>query len=191
MRLFISISIPEVLKNSLSLDIASLSKTPFPFRWTKPETWHFTLKFLGEVDGSKIDGLRDALKKVVLSRKSALAFEAALSERLGGFPRLGPNSKVIWVGLSKGEPEMNAIAKSLELALNEPGFANETKPFRPHLTLSRIRDKSLEMEQVKILEEMKISCSGQVFKVNSLELMESVLTPTHAEYRVIESYSFP
>ena len=49
MRAFIAIDLPEQIHAALSRDQAAFRKVCPDGRWTKPESIHLTLKFLGDI----------------------------------------------------------------------------------------------------------------------------------------------
>ena len=63
-------------------------------RWTKPENQHVTLKFLGWVDGPRLDDVSGALEPVGHAHQAATL---SLTE-LGAFPS-ERRARVLWVGL--------------------------------------------------------------------------------------------
>jgi 2'-5' RNA ligase len=104
-------------------------------KWARVEGLHVTLKFLGEVRDEKLSGIKAALAGV----KSA-KFEVAFAG-IGFFPN--PKSpRVFWAGVKAGA-ELPQLAKSVDDALRPIGFQPEDKPYHPHLTLARARDKEL------------------------------------------------
>jgi 2'-5' RNA ligase len=56
---------------------------------------------------------------------------------LGGFPSLG-RARVAWLGFQP-QPALEALALDLRKALQEGGVTFDPKPFRPHLTLARLK----------------------------------------------------
>src|SRR5580698_9457733 len=66
LRLFIAIPIPEVVRTvlrRLQLDLQP-QLPPKAAHWTKPEQFHLTLKFLGNVPAAHIDALSETVRAV-------------------------------------------------------------------------------------------------------------------------------
>ena len=58
MRLFVAVWPPYEVVNS----IAALERPPLPgLRWTTPDQWHVTMRFLGDVDDGSVPALVAAL----------------------------------------------------------------------------------------------------------------------------------
>jgi len=132
-RLFIGIGLPEIYRQSLKAMIESLSElTDTSVNWSRPGNWHLTLKFLGETDETRIPAIRTALAAVDFSAFPMRAGGA------GAFPDT-KRPKVLWLGLAEGGEQAAALVQSIEDELAAIGIPREKKPFRPHLTLGRVR----------------------------------------------------
>ena len=97
LRLFVAIRIPEEIKV-----VISAAQTEFRQRspaagitWSKPDQFHLTLKFLGNVGAHRLDSLAKALVSACL-RLAPLHLRA---EQMGAFPNLRL-PRVIWVGIN-------------------------------------------------------------------------------------------
>lgn len=109
--------------------------------WTRPGSWHLTLKFLGDVQEAGLPRLAAALGGVRFA-------EFVLRAGGGGFfpPRPAPEARgrgwrprVLWLGLEGGAAESAALALAIEKALLPLGFPAGERPFSAHLTLARIQ----------------------------------------------------
>lgn len=135
---------------------------------------HVTLKFLGETDTSWIDGTREVLDAVA---KASSTFDVRL-HGLGAFPKPSRPS-VIWTGIEPAEPMMQ-LAERTEQALSEFGFAPETREFRPHVTLARV--KSRPPQELASLLERHATTEFAKFRVNEIVLIQSQLSPQGPKY---------
>ncbi|MFC1510804.1 RNA 2',3'-cyclic phosphodiesterase [Candidatus Margulisiibacteriota bacterium] len=161
MRTFISVELPDEVKQKIAELIEELKKTGANVRWVKPENLHITLKFLGEVDDKKLDKLIAAATKAAAGTGS---FKARFTG-LGTFPA-GKSPRVIWVGTAEGGDELCTLAKALE----ETG-----REFRPHITIGRVRKlKGIEYVQDKEFGAMV---------VDRISIMSSTLTPNGPVYK--------
>ena len=104
--------------------------------WTRPPSWHLTLKFLGEVPRETLDAFLAAFASRVSHRAPG---ELSASGPLVLPPR-GP-ARVLGVGFSKtaGLEEIRRLAEDAEQGARIAGAQREDRPFRPHVTLARVR----------------------------------------------------
>lgn len=106
--------------------------------WTRPESWHVTLRFLGEIPVEKTTSFADAIAPAAEGMPAG-------DLRSGGavvFPDRGP-ARVLGVGFEPGggAEALSRLAAKAELCAREIGLEPETRPWRPHVTLARIRRK--------------------------------------------------
>jgi len=180
-RTFVAIDLEAGLKTALQDLIRRLKETGADIRWTRAEGLHLTLKFLGEVDERGLASVRRCLEKVVGRQPSfPLAFAGT-----GAFPD-ERNPRVLWVGFA-AEPVLMALQEDLERELEGEGFTREKRPFRPHLTLGRVKGPGRVRDAVAALgQEHPESLSGMT--VSRVSLFESRLRPEGAEYHVIAEF---
>jgi 2'-5' RNA ligase len=139
LRAFLAAEIGEGARRAAAAAAARLAREVRgrEVRWARPETYHLTLRFLGEIDADRVAPL-------VARVGEAVAALAPLELRLGAvvaFP--GPRRpRVIAATIEPAEP-LEALARILEAAVVRAGFPREARPFRPHLTLGRVRDRAL------------------------------------------------
>jgi len=132
-RTFIAIELPENIHNKLQKLQDDLRASMPDVRWTKPTNIHLTLKFLGDVEASRIDRIGEILKGIA---RNYSPFEMNLAG-IGAFPNSRKPS-IIWTGVEKGAGQLIEIAKNIESAMEKIGFPKEKRPFKPHLTVGRI-----------------------------------------------------
>ena len=147
------------------------------------ENIHLTLKFLGEVDESKIKTISEELKKTVREHTS---FESCIG-KLGTFPTL-LNPKIIWIGIRKNEDKINKLQQAIEKIMEPLGLKKETRAFSSHLTLGRVRSKK---NIQKLTEKIKILSLPQ-FKpitVDRIVLFQSILKSSGAEYNILDEFN--
>jgi 2'-5' RNA ligase len=184
MRLFIAIDIDApVLASVVKLQrrIKDKMKNGNGLKWVAPQLMHLTLKFLGEVDESRIEEITDAIAIVCLEKK---IFEFELSV-IGTF---GRPAKVLWLGSAEQSAELAALAAAIEQGLSELGFEKETRPFSAHLTLARIKDSGVDKNLRRIVNDFE-KIEPMPIKVDSVCLYKSQLTsdgPVYTLLRKIE-----
>jgi 2'-5' RNA ligase len=98
-------------------------------RWARVEGLHVTLKFLGEVNESKLPEI-----KAALSILNASPFDVGF-QSVGFFPN-ARSARVFWIGVQPDEA-LPQLAAAIDHTLEEQGFAREQRPYSPHLTLAR------------------------------------------------------
>lgn len=130
-RLFVGIEIPEPVQDQLS-DL----ETPIPgVRWIEADALHLTLRFAGDIDNQSAAELADEL-----SRIEVRAFSMRL-KGLGTFGGKEPRS--LWAGVEAGE-ELSSLARACERAARNAGLAPETRAFKPHVTIARLKSPRIE-----------------------------------------------
>ena len=144
MRLFIALDIPAEVRAGLTKYMERARALAPEARWARVEGLHVTLKFIGHVDDSMVE----EIKAILASIKTA-PFEVKFAG-VGFFPN--PNAaRVFWAGVDGGE-SLPRLASSIDAALEKLGFARETKPYHPHLTLARTSSRPLR-ELRQLLED--------------------------------------
>lgn len=103
-------------------------------RWVKPANMHLTLRFLGETAESQIDPIAHGLQTALANVSS---FSLVLSQ-LGAFPNKN-RPRVIWVGVGGELKRLHAVQASVESALAQLGWLPDRLPFKPHLTIGRVK----------------------------------------------------
>ena len=77
------------------------------------------------------------------------------------------------------------IAKSLERSARQSGFPKETRPFRAHVTLGRVKGGRGLRELEPVLGRVAAALDATPFSVPSITLYRSELTPSGAIYTVV------
>jgi 2'-5' RNA ligase len=119
-RLFVAVWPPPDVVDR----VAALPRPPLAgLRWTDPEQWHVTLRFLGRVDEAA--PVHEALTRVV-----AAPVEAVVGPAVGRF-----GHRVLHVSVD-GLGDLAAAVVAAAADLGEPP---EDRTFSGHLTLARVR----------------------------------------------------
>ena len=137
MRLFIAVDLDSPTRDLAAGVIAELRchlrVGHASIKWVAPPHLHFTLAFLGEVGGDRVEAVRQAMVK----RWHQQPFRAGVSS-LGVFPPFG-TPRVVWLGIGEGRAELEALQDAVRARFGLLGFPPEQRAFRPHLTLGRVR----------------------------------------------------
>jgi RNA 2',3'-cyclic 3'-phosphodiesterase len=177
MRLFFAIELGDALLDLLELETAALRAEAPDLSWTTREKRHLTLKFLGDVPEDAAPRLIDAAERAAAA---ARPIEMSVRE-VGAFPNFR-RARVVWIGVEQ-DPRLELLHHDLELACEDVGFEVEGRPFRPHITLARVRTP-LAVERARALARAARSVRLQaVEQVNRITLYESTLAPSGAHYR--------
>jgi 2'-5' RNA ligase len=132
-RAFFGLPLPEEHRAHLQQYIQQCERLAPQFRWTLDEKLHITVRFLGHLEQSVAEGISDRLEDT-----EPAGFELKLGDGVGAFKR-GRLARVVWLGLSVGEPECATLASAVEAECVRAGLEPETRRFHPHLTLARAR----------------------------------------------------
>lgn len=186
MRTFIAIELPQEVKDSLSRLQEQLKTSQADVKWVSPQNIHLTLKFLGEVDESKLEKIGEILETL---KADKAPFCMRLSS-LGAFPKTN-YPRVIWVGIDKGDSETKEIAKFMEEKIARLGIPPEDRPFSSHITIGRVKSGLNREGLVKKLNE-SVNHFGQAdleFSVTKITLFKSTLTPKGPAYEILKEVS--
>ena len=153
-------------------------------RWVRPEGIHLTLKFFGDISGGDVANIATVVEKAAEGeRPFSLAVIGA-----GVFP--DPHRpRVLWLGMNGDVERLLAFQKGVEQALLQIGFPREERPFRPHLTLGRIKTSRGLIGLARALEKGEEYTAGQ-FVASGLSLIQSELTPRGAVYTKLKWFPF-
>lgn len=134
MRTFVAVELSGQVKTRLAELQRQLARFDPAIRWVRPEQIHLTLKFLGEVPDRDIHAVCQAVERAAAA---CPGFEIRL-HGTGCFPPRGA-VRVVWVGVEEPTGRLAACHQACETALARLGFEPERRPFRPHLTLGRVK----------------------------------------------------
>ena len=130
MRLFVGLDLPGSQRRRLAALAGSLAAA----RWTPPQNYHLTLRFIGEVPAHVAEEIDLALSAI-----RARSFELTLSG-VGIFHRGGRAASQpasLWAGVERSE-RLEHLHGKVETALQRIGLPAERKRFAPHVTLARV-----------------------------------------------------
>lgn len=144
-------------------------------KWIDPAGIHVTLAFLGSMDENIIPSIGKVMKE---SLEKHPAFEVQLGG-VGVFKKL-TDPRILWVGLEKFEPVL-AIRESLVDALGKADLFQDSRPFKPHITLGRPRGIANPDAVKKVLDEVQRT-PLKPQKVNEIILFESRIKPAGPVY---------
>ncbi|MCX4025263.1 RNA 2',3'-cyclic phosphodiesterase [Endozoicomonas sp. SM1973] len=148
---------------------------PKNFRWTKLDNFHITLKFIAALDSALVETLAGQLGELVAEQA---CFNCQLKE-----PQWFPNkhkARLLVLSVSSGGI-LPALALRIDQLCQQWQIPKETKPFRPHLTLARLKqpihgDQSLPATFI------------QAFDVNDIKLYQSTMDKEGSHYKALATF---
>ena len=174
-RTFVCIEVPATIKAHIEALQRTLRRNDVPISWVKPANIHLTIKFLGDVMASRIDGVRHAVERAC---ESVPAFEITVAGT-GCFPS-AKSPRVLWVGLAPLPDELRRLHANVEAELEREGFAREGRRFAPHLTIARVRDPFKSRATVEGLQAAGFAAES--FRAAEVIVMRSELHPAGSIY---------
>ncbi len=146
-RLFVAIPLPGEVRDALARAIEPVRRRVRGGRWQSPETWHLTLRFLGDTPTGAIPAIERAVRGTAAGHppfRLELGRAGSFEHRRGG--------RIAWVGLVEGDRDVAALADGLAHALapDEP-----TAPLQAHLTIARDAPEGLVEALAAALARMR------------------------------------
>ncbi|MGA9508011.1 MAG: RNA 2',3'-cyclic phosphodiesterase, partial [Candidatus Sulfotelmatobacter sp.] len=129
MRLFVALDIDDTIRNRIARFLDDVRGFAPDARWVRSESWHITLKFIGEQSETQVEAIKRTLKTI-----EADHFE--LNFRGYGFFPNERAAKVFWLGID-GDAKLTSLAASVDSKLIELGIQEEQHAYNAHLTLGR------------------------------------------------------
>ena len=133
-RLFIAVPIPDAAIDACRtlIDEVRAHTDPRGARWVRTDGLHVTLRFLGATAPALIPSV-DAATRTAATEHAP--FDITLAGA-GAFPE-GKRPRALWIGIERGGDALAALVRDLQDPLAALGWAADTRPFRPHLTVAR------------------------------------------------------
>lgn len=184
MRLFLAINLAPDVRDSIAGAVAPLRGAAPDLRWSDASRLHLTLKFLDEQPETAVKPLTDAIDAVAAKH---FAFEMRVGDgeqTVGSFPNFR-RPRVVWMGVAN-DPRLELLHHDVEVACEQLGFELDGRPFRPHLTLVRVKDR-IDATVLRRLEQAakKVVVDAES-AVASVDLMQSV-TGVDARYECLHT----
>lgn len=177
MRLFLAINLPLEVRREILDATAPLRDMAPELSWMDETRLHLTLKFLGEQPAERLDAISSAVSGVAAHHRGVVMTLGGI----GAFPNFR-RARIVWMGVEQ-DPRLELLHHDVEVAYEALGFEVEGRPFRPHLTLARIKHQVPEELLRKLSRAAKRVDFRTECDVQSIDLMESELLPAGASYR--------
>ncbi len=173
-RLFFAVELPPEARAE-AVRVAGLMGEVLPgaARFTPEESLHLTLKFIPELGSDRIPKL---LASAVPKLAAVEPFRVELRGS-GAFPNLR-EARVLWIGVGEGATPLARIARKLDQSAGRQGVPRDRQPFRPHLTLARLREPAaLAVDALPVPETLAFSVEEVVLYESRLSSSGAVHSP--------------
>jgi 2'-5' RNA ligase len=151
-------------------------------RWVRPESVHLTLRFWSDLQADAVPAVCEGLQRAA---EGSAPFLAAVGG-LGCFPN-ADRPRVLWMGLEDTQRQWLQLRRQIDASLAAEGVPAEEKPFRPHLTVARVRRAPERGKLDAFLDAHKNQAFGDV-AVSQIHLMRSDLSGKGAVHTCLHSF---
>ena len=183
MRTFIALPLNEKLRQSLSALQSELKTVSTGIRWVTPQNIHLTLLFLGDISEDMVIPLSKTLD-MVGNDNAPYAIDVS---GIGFFGK-ARSPRVIWAGLHGELHHITVMQEQIVAAVQAVGCQYDKKPFKPHLTIGRVRSASQVKDLVAAIDSKKNIPLGTL-DIQCVLLMKSDLTPQGPVHSVLHKSS--
>ncbi len=176
-RLFVALTVPNAVAQSLLPVQAGVPGA----HWQERDKLHLTLSFIGEVEGSAMAMIDDALAGI-----DAPGFTL----QLHGVGQFGEGKRArahaLWAGV-RPNPALEHLQHKVANAIRRVGTPSDGHKYTPHVTLARMRHP----EPGKVVEWLTHHAlyTSPEFEAGAFHLYSSRLTSDGSLYRLEQSYS--
>jgi 2'-5' RNA ligase len=182
MRLFVAVEINDAVRQmagGIAEDLRAAIAPVLEVRWVPMANLHLTVLFIGHVHDERAGSLLGALRPSLDLQPFDVEFGAC-----GVFPPAGP-PRVLWIGLTRGLPDLALMHEEFNRRLQPFGFEPESRPFSAHLTLGRI--KSAPRGAGRGVSEVlrRVPPRPTTSRVTRATIFRSHLSPTGPRYEPV------
>jgi RNA 2',3'-cyclic 3'-phosphodiesterase len=196
-RLFVAADIDDHTRAQLPLvrdaieSAVAEAAVPPRVTWVRAELAHVTLRFIGEVP----DAVGESATAVLASGFEMPPFEIHWTH-LGTFPRAGRTArdgqerrgrrtfpKVIWIGAATGGESLARLAQLVNERLTPIVGAGDSRPFKAHLTIGRVRDAGRGVDWSEALAHARLEPTTTL--VDHVTIYQSKLSPKGPTYTAL------
>lgn len=177
LRLFLAAEIdPPVLDRLVETQAALKGEYP-NLRWLGREGMHLTFKFLGNVFENQVETIAGIVAPLV----SGIPATPIALTQVAAFP--GWRRVNVVVAECTAPPALEVLYKRLQGAFVDLNIPAEQRPFRPHITLARPRDRRNSR-----MPPCELRFSGVAWTVDKLVLFQSKLGAKGARYEALRVF---
>jgi len=180
-RAFIAVEINDAVRAGLAGVQNVLKEANGHVSWVQPQNIHGTLVFLGDIFQSAVDSVANTLAKTAAGCKP---FEIEISGI--GFFGSARSPRIIWAGVTGQVDALIELQGKIAATILQAGLKPDEQPFKPHLTIGRVRSNRNATDLVCALEENKNKTFGKI-SVRQVVLMQSRLMAKGPEYTLLQA----
>ena len=187
LRLFVAIPISETIRNEISHFQTGLREMVRGnvVRWTKPEQFHLTLKFLGSVSITAVDSLKQSVEKVC---KVAQPLKLRV-EGIGFFPNTRA-PRVIWAGIKDETGNLAGLQSQIEIATRPFAENSKQEKFSGHATFGRFkkyRQRDIEnlLKRAQTMSDFVFGC----WTAREIQIIRSELSQNGTRHTVLAAFA--
>jgi len=175
LRIFIAALLDDDTRRHISDYMTSIKDRISGVKWERQEKLHITLKFLGEIEQSKLPDICN----VVDSACADMAKIGIAVSHFEAFPNLS-RPRVLYTRFDESE-HINKLQQSIDSGLTDYGFPAEIRKFIPHVTIGRV-NSIYRLQPPVPLVQRKECC------IDSIAVVQSVLDNRGSRYKNLEVY---
>jgi len=184
-RAFLAIDPPAAVRDGIAAIQNRLRKiVTGEIRWANPAGIHLTLKFFGNISEDDMNTIASAVSPIAAGRKPL-----PLDIGTAGFFPDAKRPRILWLGTGGDVNGLVTFQAAIEDGLAVRGFAKEERPFRPHLTIARIKSPR-GMTGASQLAENRNDYRAGSFVAGGVSLFRSTLSPKGAVYTELARFDF-
>jgi 2'-5' RNA ligase len=188
LRLFIAIEIPAGVRENIAAVRKRFVKPHSEMRWVRPENFHVTLKFIGEVLAEQTAAISDALRSVPSHAPMALSFRGL------GWYWNAKGFGMLYASI-EADDSLAALGKTIDQCLVPLSIPADNRSFLPHLTLARCKSRE---HRSRAAVPADIHSIGEAYKghdfgavhAEQFHLIESKLGLGGSKYSTVASFPF-
>jgi len=186
-RTFVAVELPADIRGRLADTQAQLrgaiGGAERAVRWSRADGVHLTLQFLGDVPSGSIHAILGGVRAGCAGATPI----GLLLGSVGAFPTV-EKPRVLWLGLNGDAVHLQTLQTGIARQLGALGYQPD-KPFKPHITLGRVREHVSKDELAGISRALQMvagkSTQHPSFTVHEVSLMKSDLQPAGAVYTAL------
>lgn len=178
-RMFTAVLPPATVVAELDEFLAPRRAADQQLRWTRPEGWHLTTSFMGQVGPGRDEYLEDNLAEVAAS---SAPFEVRVA---GGIAFPHPEkARVLGLAVPTGHDELAALSARCRAAASRAGIVADGSRFVGHLTVARHNRGMAALRWLQVLD----TAPGWSWMADELVLIESRDSGHGYGYEVAERF---
>ena len=189
MRLFVALDIPDTVRQSIAAYVDEMRRISPDAKWVRFESYHVTLKFIGE--------WRDEVGDIIEALQKIESEPVTLAIRGSGFFPNPKAPRVFWTGI-EADQHLLPLARKIDEACSTLGIKPEDRDFSPHLTLARSgsgsprpkKDERSIPSMKRLAERIAAIAPPDFGTIHATEffLYESKLSPSGTQYTKLKSF---